>query len=192
MHLPLNDTISLQDFPSIQTLTKETLAPHYARTRLLTHGLASVSLIAVGCLATFQPWFELPQGLYHYALWLLPLVTFLLLARLVFQWFADKAKFFALRELDLTYFSGLIVKRMLIQPLNRIQHIEVSQGPVERVANLATLHVYSAGSAAQTFAIPGLLFETAHQLRQHLLSASQQQQYTQTPDEPNGMTAECE
>lgn len=180
--MSINANIDPSDFPSIQTLTKQPLASHYAATRLITHAVASALLVIVGLAGILQPWVSVPDALHNNALWILPAIATVLLVRLVFQWFADKSKFYALRELDLTYFSGLLVKRTLVQPLNRIQHIEVSQGPIERLAKLAKLHVYSAGSASQTFAIPGLHIETAHQLRQHLLNTLPQQSFEQ--DEP--------
>jgi membrane protein YdbS with pleckstrin-like domain len=85
-----------------------------------------------------------------------------------YHWFSDKAKFYALREQDISYFSGLFFKKLVTQPASRIQHVEVSQGPIDRIAGLAKLQVYSAGSGMQTFGIPGLPQELAHQLRQSL------------------------
>jgi membrane protein YdbS with pleckstrin-like domain len=57
----------------------------------------------------------------------------------------------------------------VIQPLSRIQHIELKRGPLERSAGLATSHVYSAGGGAHTFEIPGLPVEQAQGLRQFIL-----------------------
>ncbi|MDU0354869.1 PH domain-containing protein [Paraglaciecola aquimarina] len=82
---------------------------------------------------------------------------------------ADKQKYYALRELDVHFSSGLFFKKMVSQPISRIQHIELKRGPIERKAGLASLQVFSAGGAMHTFEIPGLPFANAQQLRQIIL-----------------------
>jgi membrane protein YdbS with pleckstrin-like domain len=43
-----------------------------------------------------------------------------------------------------------------VVPYVRIQHVDTSRGPVERVLGLSTLVVYTAGSRGADVAIPGL------------------------------------
>lgn len=163
-----NLIVEVHDLPSIKALTKEPLARHYAIVNLFASSIVFVVLaIAVFIGRTFI----LADG----AAELEPIVTYLPIFMIVFgalycsyQWFADKAKYFSIRQHDISFFSGVFFKKLVTQPISRIQHVEVSQGPVDRVADLGKLQVYSAGSAMQTFAIPGLPIEIAHQLRQQL------------------------
>ena len=82
---------------------------------------------------------------------------------------ARRRIFYGLREHDVLLRSGLFVRQLVIQPLVRLQHVSVNQGPLEKQFGLATLRVYSAGSGAATFAIPGLPLATAESLREAVL-----------------------
>ena len=63
--------------------------------------------------------------------------------------------------------QGLIIQREVLLPLNRIQHIDTSQGPIERQLDLASLKL---ATAAGEVRIPGLTNGTANMLRDQLLS----------------------
>ncbi|MFV7708692.1 PH domain-containing protein [Shewanella algae] len=55
-------------------------------------------------------------------------------------------------------------------PASRLQHVSLSQGPLQRHFGLTSLRCYSAGSSAAEVSLPGLDIEIAEALRQHLLS----------------------
>jgi len=73
---------------------------------------------------------------------------------------------YALRERDLTYKKGWIFSSMITIPFNRIQHTEISRGPIERKYELSTLKIYTAGGATSDLSIPGLEVEEAEQLKE--------------------------
>jgi membrane protein YdbS with pleckstrin-like domain len=52
---------------------------------------------------------------------------------------------YQVREHDLSYRAGVLVKVVQTVPFVRVQHAQVAQGPVERRFGLATLTVNSAG-----------------------------------------------
>ena len=54
-------------------------------------------------------------------------------------------------------------------PRSRVQHIDVSQGPLERSFGLGRLIVYTAGTEHSRVELPGLDHATALRLRDHLL-----------------------
>jgi membrane protein YdbS with pleckstrin-like domain len=72
---------------------------------------------------------------------------------------------YALRELDLTYRKGWLFYSITTIPFNRIQHTDVSQGPIERQFALCTLSIYTAGGSTSDLSIPGLEQDEAQQLR---------------------------
>ena len=84
-------------------------------------------------------------------------------------------------EIDYAYASyrvdaeGLEIRRgvyfrvVINVPRSRIQHTDVSQGPLQRRLELATLHVHTAGTENAVVALPGLAHVTALQIRDHLL-----------------------
>ena len=169
-----NQAVNIDTLPSIQNLEKQPLAQHYPLTKLLTSSVFFGTLILVTLVANYQSIIDLDDGLRRFLTYL-PYV-FLGLGGFysTYQWFADKVKAYSLREHDISFFSGLLFRKLVTQPTSRIQHVEVSQGPIERLAKLGNLQVYSAGSSMQTFTIPGLPIDIAHQLRQQLTSSVNQ------------------
>lgn len=77
-----------------------------------------------------------------------------------------KRRSYALRERDLTYKKGWIFSSMITIPFNRIQHTEISRGPIERKFALSTLKIYTAGGSTSDLSIPGLEVEEAEQLKE--------------------------
>lgn len=75
---------------------------------------------------------------------------------------------YALREKDLTYKKGWIFNSMVTIPFNRIQHTEISRGPIERRFELSTLKIYTAGGSTSDLSIPGLEVEEAQQLKDYV------------------------
>lgn len=55
-------------------------------------------------------------------------------------------------------------------PYSRIQHVTLSQGPVERRYDLASLKCFSAGSGRAEIEIRGLTMASAERLRGHILA----------------------
>ncbi len=52
-----------------------------------------------------------------------------------------------------------------IVPFGRIQHIDVGQGPIERIYDLATLHLHTAGNHGSTVDLTGLNHSDALAMR---------------------------
>ena len=56
-------------------------------------------------------------------------------------------------------------------PISRMQHVDLSRGPLERWFGLATLVVFTAGSEAASVRVPGLAVPVAGELRDRILEA---------------------
>lgn len=69
--------------------------------------------------------------------------------------------------------SGVLWRTVLTVPRSRVQHIDVSQGPLERSYGLGTLVIYTAGTAHSQVSLSGLEHQTALSLRDHLLPADE-------------------
>ena len=67
---------------------------------------------------------------------------------------------------------GVWGRNVIHVPRSRLQHTDVSQGPVERGFGLATLHVFTAGTNYSEVALGGLAYETAMTIRDHLLTGT--------------------
>ena len=64
---------------------------------------------------------------------------------------------------------GVIFRGIVNVPRTRVQHTDVSQGPIERSHGLSTLVVHTAGTEHAMVALPGLSREDALALRDQLL-----------------------
>ncbi len=73
-------------------------------------------------------------------------------------------------EHELLMQKGIIWFKRISLPYTRLQHISLSQGPIERKFNLRTLKCFSAGSGSAEIELPGLESKAAEKLRQHLLT----------------------
>lgn len=66
---------------------------------------------------------------------------------------------------------GVVWREVVHVPRSRVQHTDVSQGPLERRFGLATLVVHTAGTQHASIPLPGLEHRTAMRIRDHLVAA---------------------
>ena len=66
--------------------------------------------------------------------------------------------------------SGKMFQVLRLLPLNRLQHVDLQRGPVERMYGLARLQLHTAGTHEATITIPGLAADVATQLRDQLVA----------------------
>jgi membrane protein YdbS with pleckstrin-like domain len=64
---------------------------------------------------------------------------------------------------------GVVWRRVINVPRSRVQHTDVSQGPLERGSDLGTLVIFTAGTHYARVHLPGLQHGTALRIRDHLL-----------------------
>jgi membrane protein YdbS with pleckstrin-like domain len=95
-------------------------------------------------------------------------VAFILLG---FVWAPRRFRYtrYLRRELDMNMQSGYWWHKTISVPINRMQHLEISQGPIQRLLKLNTLVIYTAGGGQSDLKLPGLTDEMAHQLKASLL-----------------------
>jgi hypothetical protein len=66
--------------------------------------------------------------------------------------------------------QGIMWQETLAIPLNRLQHVDLTQSPLDRMLGLATLSLYTAGSRSAVHKVSGLPAEQAQMLRKALLT----------------------
>ena len=74
------------------------------------------------------------------------------------------------RELMLMRY-GIIFHEERTIPISRMQHVDLTRGPVERMFGLATLVVFTAGNEGSAFRLPGVAVLRAGELRDQILAA---------------------
>lgn len=77
---------------------------------------------------------------------------------------------FGVDETGIAIESGVLWRSRVALPRVRIQHTDVSQGPLERRYDIGTLKLYTAGSRHVKIELPGLKHDEALALRDALLA----------------------
>jgi hypothetical protein len=72
---------------------------------------------------------------------------------------------YELAEDELHVGHGLWIRARTVVPFGRVQHIDVTQGPLERRFGLGTLVLHTAGARGSAVALPGLAHEGAGRMR---------------------------
>ncbi len=166
-----NLALDLNTLPRAQDLELFNLDPQYPREVRTQHAITWVVLTFIAAIPLVIV--VKPPGLRAF-LWLLPL-SFAVLG-LVFTTLATKmaqAKKMALRDHDIIFLSGIWWQKTVMLPRNRVQHIELSSGPLQRKFGLASLKFYTAGGAAVDLQIDGLSRDQAKDLRDHVMQQHQ-------------------
>ena len=75
---------------------------------------------------------------------------------------------YAMNEHGLYINRGVFWRKKIVVPRNRVQHTDVTQGPLERKFELSELIVHTAGTRNASVRLPGILFKDAEILRESL------------------------
>ncbi len=76
---------------------------------------------------------------------------------------------YRLLERGLEIKRGVIWRRVIHVPVSRVQHTDVSRGPIERAFDLATLIVFTAGTEHASVPLGGLSSTDAFAIRDRLI-----------------------
>ena len=97
------------------------------------------------------------------------LVMLLVLGALQWPALAYRRTRYIVSPLGIEIRRGVIWRSVTNVPRSRVQHTDVTQGPIMRRHNLATLVMYTAGTQHAMVSLPGLSHEIALQLRDFLI-----------------------
>ena len=161
-----NQELDISGLPRAEDAVLTRVDKRYFKVMLLQKGIIWM-LVVVGC-AVAVAFFEKLQS----SLWISVIVAVLALAiianlRLAYLSFLNKA--FAVREHDVIYQDGWLVKSFHVFPFNRIQHCSVDTGVFERRFGLSRLKLYTAGGNDSDIVIPGLTSEQSSALRELII-----------------------
>jgi len=126
---------------------------------------------------------ELLLGAILFLIWAL-LAALMLWATLAYPNAAYRHAGIALGELGLEFRRGVWWRKTTIIPRSRVQHTDVSQGPVMRRLGLGKLVIHTAGTRNAVVEIPGLALDEAERIRDRLLDRAHPQPIDAQPDDP--------
>jgi uncharacterized protein len=122
--------------------------------------LVGLPLIGVALRAPSPVWMLLPLAyvvVAIYCIWVLPSAHY-------------DALEFGVDEQGITIRRGIFWRSRISLPRIRVQHSDVSQGPLQRRFGVATLKLYTAGSRYTKIELPGLSHDDALALRDALIA----------------------
>ena len=135
-----------------------------SRVRVVWLAVALVSALVVGTVAGVADRFTLEVGL-----WVGPaMFGVFALVGAVFALARYRVWRFDIEADAVTLERGVITRVNSVVPFVRVQHVDTQRGPIERLAGLSSVVVYTAGSRGADVTIPGLTPERADAIQAQL------------------------
>ncbi|MEO9467762.1 PH domain-containing protein [Parasphingorhabdus sp.] len=130
----------------------------------LNRAITAIVLLILATVAEFALRYELPlplpAGILIGPMLVFAFVSvFILPGRIYRRWGYDMG------DEQLRILRGFLWRTDTIVPFNRIQHIDVAQGPLQRMFGLSTLIVHTAGTHNSIVTLPGLATADAERMR---------------------------
>ena len=156
-----NPQIDASQLPSVSSVDYRKLSPAFKLTEYIGTAILFTFLL-IGATIFF---FSVPSGFggIRYAIYVVWILMFSLSMFMVSKRY-EKAGY-ALREKDVVYKHGVWWQTVTTIPFNRMQHCEISQGPIQNAFGLATLRVFTAGGTSSDLSIDGLAHEEAKRIK---------------------------
>ena len=160
-----NKNISPAELPSLEEVKFHPLEEDYLVTERISFAITIAIMLVVAL-----PLFYFIDILQEPVIIIIALTVFLLFAGL--SWFATGLDFrysgYALREKDLLFRSGWFIRKKKVVLINRIQHVSIQSGPIERKFGLSSISIFTAGASQADFTIKGIKEETALSIKEWL------------------------
>lgn len=143
-----------------ETLTP--LHPNYVKALRVTAILASLPFLIAGLIAeasAILPWPGLILGP-------ISVIALFVILRLPVRRFV--ARGYNMSADRLRVVRGIWWRSDSVVPFGRVQHIDVDQGPLERMYGIATITLHTAGTHNASVALPGLEEQLARDMREDI------------------------
>lgn len=148
------------------------LDPRQITTELISSAILSLVFSFVGLVSLTIAWFAIDVSLYWYLICAGVGLVLLWLWFLAIFWPRQEYKFASWRldDVGLEIRKGVLWRHRVTVPRARIQHVDVSQGPLQRNFGLAELTIHTAGTQNSSVKLAGLAFQVALELRDELIA----------------------
>lgn len=160
-----NEVVSFDSLPKFESVAFTPLHRDYLNVIYIINSIiAIVFSIAVGLFLFFID---------DSRIFLFPMIGVLILFIGLLFWLGTlgfREKGYALREKDILYKKGIIATTTTIIPFNRIQHVALHEGVLDRMYDLSELQIYTAGGSSSDLSIVGLPKELAERIKTFLLN----------------------
>ena len=158
-----NNNVLSEKLPTIENVVFEPLEKDFLKVSRIAFIISGSIVLLIGVsLFYFIKTIRLPVAIYTAA------GIFVLIC--ILGWLLNNIDFkysgYALRERDILFRRGWLIRKTRAVPLKRIQQVSVQSGPIERRFGLASISIYTAGSEEADFTINGITEGTAQQIKE--------------------------
>lgn len=158
-----NETVVPTELPTIEEIPFQPLEKDYLMVERISAGITFFVILAIA-ISVFYFIESLQEALTMFLAG--GILTLIFALSFISTTVSFKYSGYALREKDILFKSGWIIRKIRIVMLNRIQHVSVQSGPIERKYGLSSVSIYTAGSSQADFTITGISEETALRIKQ--------------------------
>ncbi len=162
-----NIQVNVEGLPDIGVLDLQPLEKNYKYVRVIGWGIFAIIVIAI--ITTVLLVVKEPKVTKWFSITAVPVLSFLVILSFVTSYFGFFQMAYALRAKDIIFKKGLVFRKITTIPFNRIQHCEVNHGPIDRIFNLASLKVFTAGGQSSDLEIPGLTETRAQMIKDYII-----------------------
>jgi len=144
--------IEILDLPDITSLTFKKIHRDYLKVLLGSVCLITIVVIVALFVVNYNFQEVLPDFISYVYLGLF--LVFILI--ILFIWIGFSRRKFSIREKDISYKSGVLIKKTTTVPFSRVQHVELDEAPISRLFKLASISVFTAGDSSDDLVIKGI------------------------------------
>lgn len=156
-----NIPLELNELPSVENLQLKRLNPNYIYVLILSAAFSAFMVLAAAYATRFIPYRQVLEYRPYIFLVAGLMGLFWVFSAVLGYYF----KGYLIRSHDVIFQEGWLIRKLTAVPFKRIQHAEVSQGPLGRMLDLAQLNIFTAGGSQSDLSIPGLNMDEAQKLR---------------------------
>jgi len=163
-----NIPIDFENIPQAEEVILKPIERKYLGVKIISD--IFIWICFIGAITAFKFYRGKEAGsLQEYFWYIIGACIVFMLITIIMDLLGFKWKGFVMREKDIIYRSGLIFRKKVHIPYNRVQHCEVNQGVLDRYLDLAKLKIYTAGGSRSDLNIPGLKNQDALNMKAFIL-----------------------
>lgn len=157
-----NNIIDINSLPQYEDVEFQPISGRYLLKSNIQTGIFMVVVLVIWGFFFFY-------GANPYSLWLALFAILLYFAFRFWNNYKLQQNYgYALREKDILYRRGFMVSSTTVVPFNRVQHVSVSRDVLDKMLDLSSVQVFTAGGSGSDIGIPGLNPQLAVQLKDAL------------------------
>tara|TARA_B100000795_G_C22803315_1_gene443169 strand:- start:3954 stop:4466 length:513 start_codon:yes stop_codon:yes gene_type:complete len=158
---------AISEFPNIAKVEFKKVNQNYLKVILINFFLVFIPLLVVLSFSINKKLFEETSD---YIALIYSIFFVISTVMIIFLIVSFSRRKYVVRDKDISYSCGVIIKTITTVPFSRIQHVEIDQGPISRFFGLSSLTVFTAGDSSSDLEISGIKNEQALQIKEFISS----------------------